>query len=499
VAAIVAGGLALADLGRSRVAVVDRLDPALLDAASLATSLLDQETAIRGYVITRDPSTLEPDERGRALQEQSAAALRADLTAAGATDLLGDLDRVQDRVRDWRARYADPAMAAIRAGGAPADPDAGKQLFDQVRVASETQRAELTAARDAARAQLDDAADRLTLTFAAIAAGLVLLLAGLALWVRRMLGDPISGLAESVRHVAGGQFGLALSARGPRELVGLGRDVDSMRTRIVTELRASQELNETLNRQADELSRSNRDLEQFAYVASHDLQEPLRKVSGFCELLRSRYSGQLDERADQYIDFAVDGSRRMSRLIAELLAFSRVGRHPVERTEVDCAEALEQALRNLAVPVTDSGAEVTHDRLPTVLGESSLLVTVFQNIIGNAVKFRGPEPPRVHVGATRRDDAWEFRVADNGIGIEPDYADKVFVIFQRLHAREAYPGTGIGLALCRKIIEYHGGTIWLDTEATEGAVFRFTLPALVPAAPVTVPDPGALRTELIDD
>jgi light-regulated signal transduction histidine kinase (bacteriophytochrome) len=297
-----------------------------------------------------------------------------------------------------------------------------------------------------------------------------------------MLGDPISELSASVRTVAGGEFGRALSARGPRELVELTEDVDSMRARILTELRASQELNETLNRQAEELGRSNRDLEQFAYVASHDLQEPLRKVSGFCELLRSRYAGQLDERADQYIDFAVDGSRRMSRLIAELLAFSRVGRNTAERTEVDCGEALEQALHNLAVPLADAGAEVTHDPLPTVIGEPSLLVTVFQNMIGNAVKFRGPAPPKVHVGVSRREDVWEFRVSDNGIGVEPAYAEKVFVIFQRLHGRDEYPGTGIGLALCRRILEYHGGSIWLDTEPSEGAIFRFTLPVAAPAA-----------------
>jgi signal transduction histidine kinase len=377
----------------------------------------------------------------------------------------------------------------------------GKAEFDAVRAALDTQRDELVAARSAGLATFRSAGRQLTMTAIGIAVATVALLIGLAVWISRIIGAPISSLASSVRAVAGGDFERTVSGSGLKELIRLGEDVDSMRARILVDLQASQTLVTQLNKQADELARSNRDLEQFAYVASHDLQEPLRKVSGFCELLRTRYRGQLDERADQYIDFAVDGARRMSRLISDLLAFSRVGRSQPTRQELECQALLDQALRNLATQIAETDAEITHDALPVVRGEATLLITVFQNLIGNAIKFRGEQAPKVHVGVTRRDDHWQFRVSDNGIGIDPAYAEKVFVIFQRLHAKEEYPGTGIGLALCRKIIEYHDGEIWLDPEQPEGTAFCFTLPVLVeveerpgdPALDEAPPEHGGAR------
>jgi light-regulated signal transduction histidine kinase (bacteriophytochrome) len=216
-------------------------------------------------------------------------------------------------------------------------------------------------------------------------------------------------------------------------------------------------------------------------VASHDLQEPLRKVASFCQLIEHRYKGQLDERGEQYIEFAVDGAKRMQQLINDLLAFSRVGRSGSGFAPVDLEGALAQAERQLELMITEADAVVTHDPLPTVEGDHSLLVQLLQNLIGNGVKFKGEDPPRVHIGAARSagdPDVWEFSCRDNGIGIDEQYEDKIFVIFQRLHGRDAYGGTGIGLAMCKKIVEHHGGRLWLDTESREtpGAVFRWTLP-----------------------
>jgi light-regulated signal transduction histidine kinase (bacteriophytochrome) len=237
-------------------------------------------------------------------------------------------------------------------------------------------------------------------------------------------------------------------------------------------------VNQRLEAQAEELTRSNRDLEQFAYVASHDLQEPLRKVISFCQLLQRRYAAQLDERANQYISFAVDGASRMQRLINDLLAFSRIGRLTSGFSDVDLDEVVREAVAQREVALAETGGEVTWTDLPTVRGEEPLLSSLIGNLISNSIKFRRPDAtPRIHLSARRDGDQWEISCTDNGIGIESEYADKVFVIFQRLHAKEVYPGTGIGLAIAKKIIEYHGGRIWIDTSGEEGTTIRFTLPA----------------------
>ena len=232
----------------------------------------------------------------------------------------------------------------------------------------------------------------------------------------------------------------------------------------------------SLEARTEDLQRSNAELEQFAYVASHDLQEPLRKVASFCQLLQRRYAGRLDEKADQYIEHAVDGAKRMQQLINDLLAFSRVGRTAQRREQVSCAVLLAQAWANLGPAVRASHATIEVGDLPVVLGETSLLTAVFQNLLSNALKFAGEQAPRISVSARRDGGHWLFSFADNGIGIPAEYAERIFVIFQRLHDKAAYPGTGIGLAMCRKIIEYHGGRIWLDTTVTSGARFCFTLP-----------------------
>ena len=245
-----------------------------------------------------------------------------------------------------------------------------------------------------------------------------------------------------------------------------------------------------LQAQAEDLRRSNRDLEQFAYVASHDLEEPLRKVASFCQMLERRYKGQLDDRADQYIAFAVDGAKRMQLLINDLLAFSRVGRLGSGFTDVPLDDALADALRNLATAVEESSATVTADPLPVVRGERGLLVQLLQNVVGNAVNFRGDSPPEVSIAVRRVGDRWEFACRDNGIGVEPQYAERIFVIFQRLHPKTDYEGTGIGLALCKKIVEHHSGDIWLDADDDGyGTTVRWTLPVEAAVRPV-VDDEG---------
>lgn len=312
-----------------------------------------------------------------------------------------------------------------------------------------------------------------------IAVVFALIIAALATGLRFGAIRPISRLAEEVRVVARGDFGHPVAQSGPREVRELGADVNLMRERILQELSALKVAHTELDRRSTDLERSNTELEQFAYVASHDLQEPLRKVASFCQLLERRYKRQLDERADQYIAFAVDGAKRMQILINDLLAFSRVGRVVRDLTLVSCDAVLEQALANVSYQIEQSGAVVEADKLPTVSAEVPLLTAVFQNLVSNAIKFRGEDTPQVRIALRRRDDDfWEFAVTDNGIGIGEEYAERIFVIFQRLHNKSDYPGTGIGLAMCRKIIEYHGGRIWLDTSVESGSRFCFTLPVI---------------------
>jgi len=229
-------------------------------------------------------------------------------------------------------------------------------------------------------------------------------------------------------------------------------------------------------RMEDDLRRSNAELEQFAYVASHDLQEPLRAVAGMVQLLQQRYQGQLGARADEYIHHAVDAANRMQALINDLLTFSRVDRRGKSLEPVNTIDYVHAALKNLEVAIRESEATITCDELPVVTADGSQLTQLFQNLIGNALKFRREPAPQIHISAQRRPDAWEFAVSDNGLGIEPQYFDLIFQVFQRLHTRASYPGTGIGLALCKKIIERHGGRIWVESAFGQGSTFYFTLP-----------------------
>jgi signal transduction histidine kinase len=231
-----------------------------------------------------------------------------------------------------------------------------------------------------------------------------------------------------------------------------------------------------LAEKVEELARSNADLEQFAYVASHDLQEPLRMVTAYTELLAERYKGRLDENADKFIGYAQDGALRMQVLIRDLLAFSRVGRKEDAFTNVDCNSLMADIKQTLTSAIQESGAVLTCGELPTVSADRTQMMQLFQNLIGNAIKFRGEKPPLIFIKAEKNDGQWLFSVSDNGIGVAPEFAENIFVIFQRLHARAEYPGNGIGLAICKKIVERYGGKIWVESQSGTGSTFHFTLP-----------------------
>jgi light-regulated signal transduction histidine kinase (bacteriophytochrome) len=231
-----------------------------------------------------------------------------------------------------------------------------------------------------------------------------------------------------------------------------------------------------LSKRTEELARSNQELQQFAYVASHDLQEPLRMISSYMQLIEQRYKGRLDPEADEFIGYAVDGAKRLSAMISGLLDYSRIGTKGCLQQLCDSAELLTIAEMNLTVSIRDSGTKVSRGQLPVIYADRPQIIALFQNLISNAIKFRGEETPRVHVSASRTDGFWQFSVEDNGIGIEPQYRERVFVIFRRLHGKEV-PGTGIGLAICKRIVERHGGKIWVEPGSQNGSKFCFTLPA----------------------
>ena len=481
VAAVVVGVLALNHLDDQRQRIENTLDPAALASEQLYSALLNQETGVRGYALSGQADFLAPYTQGYAAEKVAAATLNK-LAPQLPPGSMAQLKATLAQAHDWRTRYAEPTIKQVQASAKPVvSPDilAGKTEFDALRAKFTTFQAVVSSTRAGALVALDDASDELHVAMLIVAIGFVLIVAGLAWVLRNTAIRPVHRLAAEARQVAAGDFDHEVERTGPREIRGLAADVNTMRLRILQELATVRAANESLAEHAGELQRSNAELEQFAYVASHDLQEPLRKVTSFTQLLQRRYGGQLDERADQYIEFAVDGAKRMQVLINDLLAFSRVGRSTEELGPVDAGAALAAAEANLATQIDASGAVIEADPLPMVRGQLTLLSVVFQNLIGNALKFTADEPPRIAVTAERDGAFWSFSVTDNGIGIEPQYADRVFVIFQRLHERAAYPGTGIGLALCRKIIDYFGGRIWLDTDVADGARFRFTVPAPV--------------------
>lgn len=314
--------------------------------------------------------------------------------------------------------------------------------------------------------------------------------------ILRVVIIPVRQLSQSMQRVAEGELSTQIEIRTEDEIGQLARSFNAMalslkeartdleqkvadRTRdLAMEVEVRRSAEEQLSRQAAELSRSNVELQQFAYVASHDLQEPLRMVASYLELLARRYRGKLDAEADEFINYAVDGATRMKALIGDLLMYSRVGREELHPEPVNMEEVLARTLVNLKMIIEETGAEITHSALPILGGDRSQLVQLFQNLIANALKFRSDATPQIHINAIETDAAdWLFSVRDNGIGMEMQYADRIFIIFQRLHSRAEFPGTGIGLAVCKKIVERHGGRIWVESEPGVGTTFFFTLAA----------------------
>jgi signal transduction histidine kinase len=475
--AIAVGIIALAHQSSVRDELVNRVQPAALAAQSLETGLLNQETGVRGYELSAMPSFLAPYHLGRRQERQALAQLRrSSVIGSGAA-----LAQATGRIDAWRHQVASLAIAGVTPGHphatATVDAVVGKHLFDQVRTSLAVLQRDINSRASTVKHELDSAARTSVITFIAIGVALLVSVIVAALTLRRTVTKPLEELTDSSRVVAQGELSQSLLVDGPLEIAQLGRDVDAMRQRLVRELEALQAAHSQLGETADELERSNAELEQFAYVASHDLQEPLRKVTSFCQMLQDRYSGQLDARADQYIEFAVDGAKRMQQLINDLLAFSRVGRVAQSRELVDLNAVAQAALDDLDEALAAAQARVMVDDLPRLSVQATLIRVVFQNLIGNAIKFHSGATPEVRIAATEREHDWLFECTDNGIGIEPEYAERIFVIFQRLHARDHYEGTGIGLAMCRKIVEYHGGRIWLDTEYAGGTRICFTLPA----------------------
>ncbi|PWI44446.1 histidine kinase [Streptomyces sp. ICBB 8177] len=460
--------------------LTDHVAPARVAAVTLQSALLDQETGVRGYVISRDTEFLQPYTQGLTTERQASTTITRLVGHRPA--LVQDLTALEEAAGNWRRQYAEPIVAATRAGRtvSPTTVDGSKTAFDHLRALMTAQNAHFDTDSAQLRHRLDTDETVRDATFAALLVLFLLTGAALMVLARRNVGRPLESLRLSARQVAGGDFARRIPAAGPRDIRDLGEDVESMRETVVAALTAAREQQAKLSDQAVELQRSNAELEQFAYVASHDLQEPLRKVASFCQLIEKRYGDQLDERGTQYIAFAVDGAKRMQVLINDLLTFSRVGRHYDAREPVDLGAALGKALANLEAVAEETHADIERPRdLPVLTGDPTLLTMLWQNLVGNAIKFRVPDTaPHVRIDCVRDEDGmWLLTVTDDGIGIAPEFAEKVFVIFQRLHTRDAYEGTGIGLAMCKKIVEHHGGRIWLDTTRAQGTRVCFTLPA----------------------
>jgi signal transduction histidine kinase len=483
VAAVVASTVAFV---RSGSRVVYHWQPAVSAAGRLQIDVVEQEASLRGYALSHDPA--------------QAAAYRRSVAAEGRDNgrlgsLLGEdddlrhlLSEMSNAIARWQNSVAEPALAAIEHGDPAAErlvvSATATRLFAEVRSDAVALAAGIDTRAATARTTRHTAG--VVFVVAIVLSGLILAMLAIAIWrgLHRWVLEPVDELGAQTRQIARGDTYRQIAPAGPAEFARLGRDVEEMRLQIAGQLARAEEIQEELRARTAELSRSNDELQQFAYVASHDLSEPLRKVANFCQLLERQYRDELDDRAKQYIDFAVDGAKRMQALISDLLALSRVGRTTDEFVPVPLDAALDGAVTNLADRIAETDARIERDgELPTVSGDQALLTSLFENLLDNAIKYaRDGVAPVVRVSAELDDGSsatpmWTVTVSDNGIGIEAQYADRIFAIFQRLHVRDSYGGTGIGLALCRRIVEFHGGRIWLDdVQSSHGATFKFALP-----------------------
>jgi len=421
----------------------------------LFSSLQDAETGQRGFILTGQESYLEPFKTGQGQVETRLSAIEKLASANGVP---------AERMREVRHLIALKLSelnetvelrknVGFQAALAEVDTHRGQEYMNQIRSALQTIKSQQTE-------HFEDGLERerasqqhmeMMLTLGAILAFLLV-----------FLSYRFSALYVSERDLA------------EREVRELNNTLEARVKERTVELEAR---TQDLERRTAELARSNADLVQFAYVASHDLQEPLRMVSSYVELLSRRYHNRLDETAQKYIDFASSGANRMQTLIQDLLAYSRAGTQALEKVPVSSAQVLERALQNLAVSISETSTRLHIGELPMVEADETKLTLVMQNLVGNAIKFRKPDTvPEISVTATKQRNEWVFRVADNGIGFDPKYCDRIFQVFQRLHGTGKYPGNGIGLAICRRIIEHHGGQLWAHSQPDVGSEFFFTLP-----------------------
>jgi len=420
--------------------VLEKLDAVL-------TNLIDAETGQRGYIITGEVSYLEPYNNARAHVYQNLAELRT-LTADNtnqqrALDLLEPatatmLSTLQERI-DIRDREGLAAAAElVRTGSA-------KLHMDEIRALIAGMRLEENGLLKSRSEEADASLRKIRIVIV----------------VGEILGFAFLSMAGAIV----GQE-MRRRTRAEREIRELNTDLE----RRVAERTAE------LDERAKELARSNSELQQFAYVASHDLQEPLRMVASFTQLLAKRYKDKLDDDAREFINFAVDGATRMQTLISDLLTYARVGTQGKSLAPTDCETLFNRVVESLKFVIEDSGAVISRDPLPMVMADAQQLGQLFQNLLTNAIKFRGKEPPSIKISVEKDRSDWKISVRDNGIGISQEHADRIFVIFQRLHTKTEYPGTGIGLAICKKIVERHGGRIWVEPSTGEGSTFCFTIP-----------------------
>jgi len=423
--------------------------------AALGSDLLDAESTVRGYVISGDQKFLQHYEVLRRRIWLDLFHLRQMM--AGSQPLQRQLDELEALITS-RLRLLEGSVHLVKVEG-PGHPDLVVQA-DKGREVMEQARNLIAVLQAVEDDSLTRGTDRAATT-ARRAKGIIVVVNALA------IGLAAVAMLSIRREVAA-------RMRSEHEIRELNM---SLEQRVRDRSAELEGFRAALERKAQELARSNADLEQFAYVASHDLQEPLRTVASFAQLLQKRYRGKLDASADDFIHYIVDGATRMQGLIIDLLAYSRVGRSGKEFVPTNCTAVFDQAVTNLQVAVAECGAVVTHDPLPTVQTDGTQLVQLFQNLIGNSIKFRDTQTPRVHVAAERKASEWVFSVKDNGKGIDPQYAGRIFEVFQRLHTRTEYPGSGIGLSISKKIVERHGGRIWVESQLNQGATFFFTLPA----------------------
>lgn len=471
---LVASGLFLHIAADERALLLQRLGPSLAELQAYQSDLVGASVGAREYFLDGDPRALALYRSDLRDSRRASRALRAELPGG---DLSGDdLGRTEAAARTWertlRAEVSPhpPAGLAVLARGTT-------QLA-RVRTDLASVLDDVDSRRRAAVAAFDRSLLVLEIVVAAVFAAAIALLVALRAGVRRGVLTPLTTVGSDARRVTDGALEHPVRPAGPAEVAELADAIDEMRRRVVHDLRELEQAHADLAARSEELARSNRDLAQFAAAASHDLQEPLRKVAAFCQLLEERYSAQLDDRGRQYVAFAADGAKRMQALVRDLLHFSLVGGSRHEWSVVDLDACLREAETNLGTRLEDSGARVVRcTPLPAVPGNGPLLVALWQNLVDNAVKFRSDEPPVVEVAATRDGDGWRLEVADNGIGIDAAHSERIFDVFTRLHTRERYEGTGIGLAMCRRIVELHGGSIGVQAGREHGTTIRFTLPA----------------------